>query len=241
VSKWTLSRQALLGLAAAFLIPSATALASATNPYGGTGADVSYPQCGALPAQGPGSFAVIGATGGRAFTSNTCLASEVVWAQTHAASVTFYMNLNYPVGSTASKGASGKYGSCKRADKVCMALNYGDNAAADAVAKAQATGASTTGAWWIDIETANSWSADQTLNADVIQAALGYFNGRSLSAGIYSTSAMWKKIAGSYSPAVPNWVVSAAGANCNTPLFTAGSVWLVQQSSGTSGGNQACL
>jgi hypothetical protein len=237
---WRLACQTFLALAAALLLPAAWVFASPINPYSGSGADVSYPQCSSLPAQGPGGFAIVGANGGKAFTANPCLASEVQWASQFSAPTTFYMNLNYPVGSTASNGLSGKYGNCQHSDKVCQALNYGYKAAAYAQTQAQSTGAAATGPWWIDIETANSWSSNPSLNADVIQGAQAYFTDHSITSGIYSTSSMWTKIAGAYSPSVPNWVVAAAGATCSTPLFSNGFVWLVQQSSGTNNGDLAC-
>jgi hypothetical protein len=238
--KWAAPRRVFVALVLVMLLPSAGAFASTTNPYTGAGADVSYPQCSSLPAQGPGTFAIIGATGGKAFTSNTCLAQEVRWASEFGVPTSFYMNLNYPVGSTASQGMSGKYGSCQHSDKLCQALNYGYNAATYAANQARAAGATINAPWWLDIETANSWSAQANLNADVIQGALAYFADQSITAGVYSTSSMWTKIAGTYSPAVPNWVVAAAGASCLTPIYAGASVWVVQNSSGASGGDQAC-
>ena len=239
--KWALTCRVFVALVLAMLLPSTAAFAKVTNPYAGLkpGADVSYPQCSLLPADGPGAFAIIGVNGGKAFTTNKCLAQEVAWAKSFGVPVTFYMNLNYPLGSTASQGLSStKYGSCQHADKACQALNYGYNAAAYAVS--QAGGPSVSSTWWLDIETANSWSPQVNLNVDVIQGALAYFADQSITAGVYSTTSMWTKIAGSYNPALPNWALPSAGAACDKPIFPAGSVWVLQVSSGTNGGDQAC-
>jgi hypothetical protein len=41
---WPITRQTMVALVAALVFGAGTASASATNPYSGSGADVSYPQ-----------------------------------------------------------------------------------------------------------------------------------------------------------------------------------------------------
>lgn len=231
-------------------------IASATNnsyySSGVVGYDISYPQCSSssLPT---GSFGVIGATGGRAFTANSCLAKEYSWAQNGTTiAPSLYMNLNYPVGSTASQGQSGPAGKCAKSNKACYSYNYGFNAAAYALGQ----GASST-MWWLDIETGNSWSSNRTLNDDVIEGATDYIQQHGATAGVYSTSSMWTTIAGKSfqpgttpipggaqvgTPVMANWAPGGASNSCAgvTPLYTGGQIWLAQYSSSPFDADYAC-
>jgi hypothetical protein len=123
--------------------------------------------------------------------------------QGHAPS--FYINLNYPAHATASQGLSGPAGSCSTSDAACQAFNYGYNTAQDAVSYAGSMNA-TSRTWWLDIEVANYWSKDPSLNARVIRGAIRYFQSHGLTVGIYSIAPMWREIAGSFSPGLPIWV-----------------------------------
>ncbi|HUZ03702.1 MAG TPA: hypothetical protein VMU89_25435 [Thermomicrobiaceae bacterium] len=232
-----------LGLSMALLTASALG-ASASGIYatGTTGYDVSYPNCGStLPASG--AFGIVGATGGRAYTANTCLASELGWAATLPAPPSAYMNLNYAIGSTASNGDTGPAGTCGRKDRACVAYNYGYNAAAYAATLVPSS--VTISTWWLDIETSNSWSSNPSLNADVIKGAVDYLHAQGATVGIYSTAAQWTKIAGSYAPGLPNWVAgalaSSPGSYCGAShAFGGGPVWLTQYSSNGFDGDYAC-
>lgn len=228
---------------------ASTALAS-TDPYtpGSTGIDISWPNCSAtLTAT---DFAIVGVTGGRAFTSNSCFATEWTWATSNTQLQSLYMNLNAPVGSTSRNAKLGPL-SCKHHDKVCLSYNYGWQAAKSAFEQAGAAGASAT-TWWLDVETSNSWTSSTAANAQVIQGAVDYLWGQSVVAGVYSTNAMYAQIAGSYSPTngsgpVPTWYATvatspgAAAGYCNsTYAFTGGTVWLVQYASGSVDADYAC-
>lgn len=134
-------------------------------------------------------------TGGRAFSQNSCLAAEYTWAAQASAAPTLYMNLNYAVGTTAPNGTSGPYGAnCKR-NTACFAQNYGWKAAQAAYTYASGQGA-TVALWWLDIETANSWSSNAALNQATIQGAIDYLRGVGSAVGIYSTPNMWRTITG---------------------------------------------
>jgi hypothetical protein len=227
----------IVAAAAAVLLPFS---AFAAGPYtsGSTGFDESYPQC-AAPLSG-GSFAIIGVTGGHAFTQNGCFGAEYTAAAASGVQVSLYMNLNAAIGSTASQGLTGPKGSCKRSDKQCVAYNYGWNAAKAAIGYATASGASTATTWWLDIETANSWNADTSLNRTTIQGAVdGLKAGGGTNVGVYSTAFMWNSITGSWNTLfVPVWYASATCAAATG--FTGGAVWLVQNASGAPGGDLAC-
>lgn len=214
------------------LAGSADVLASGIYSGGSTGYDVSYPQCGGTP-PAPYAFGIVGVTGGRAFSQNGCLASEYVWAAAASSTApSLYMNLNYPIGTTASQGMSGPKGPCARGDKSCQAYNYGWNAAQDAYAYAMASNAASD-YWWLDIETSNSWSAKTSLNQQVIQGAIDALMGHAVTVGIYSTKRMWNTIAGSYAPGLDNWVAGATASTAasfclSAYAFGGGRVSLVQ-------------
>jgi hypothetical protein len=219
--------------------------ASASSYYGSgtSGYDISYPQCSTASTSWPvAAFGIVGATGGRAFTSNSCLGTEFAWAGsgTPGAAPSLYMNLNYPVGSTASNGKTGPAGTCSKSNSVCYAYNYGYNAASYAFG----LGASST-MWWLDIETGNSWSKTNSLNDQVIEGAVDYIQTHGATAGVYSTASMWRTIAGSSfvpgatpgpggltSPLVvaANWVPGSSSlcGNAGAALYSSGAVWLAQ-------------
>jgi hypothetical protein len=238
-------------LCTAALLSFASTASAATNPYTGAGFDVSYPQCG--KSDPSGSFGIVGVTGGKAFTSNTCFAAQYDGLPAGQASI--YMNLNAAIGSTAGNGSTGPYttsGLCSHGDKTCQAYNYGWKAAQYAYGLAGSRSAST---WWLDIETANSWQAQVSLNQSTIQGALDFLLNRPSPAGvgnprptvgisnlgIYSTASMWQKITGGWKSGFPVWYAGASTTTCsNVSSFTGGPLWLVQQASGVSGGDIVC-
>jgi hypothetical protein len=213
-------------------------------------------------------FGVVGATSGKAFTHNARIATEYSWAQmASAARPTMYLNVNAPYGSTvAGHAASPK--DCTNATatpasgfaqttasagtsaypepSTCAAYNYGWNAAKDAYDYAASMKVPAATFWWLDIEEANSWSANPAVNDATIQGALDYLNSTGVKVGIYSMPFMWKEIAGtSFVPketvngtafAVPTWFpigintqIGALNA-CNTKTsFIPGSpIWILQ-------------
>jgi hypothetical protein len=216
------------------------AVALAAGPYGGSGFDVSYPQCGQPTPSG--AFAIVGVNGGRPFTANSCFATEFANAKTAvggAANVSVYMNLSAPVGRTATQNTSGP-NPCGPGDKVCQAQNYGSNAAAYAYQLAIAGGytSSTSGPgniWWLDIEKANSWSGRTDVNRGSIEGATNYLATKNLTVGIYSTPSMWNSITGTWSTNVqPVWYAGNASTTCSVASYCSGPVWLVQHSCGTT-------
>jgi hypothetical protein len=246
-------QRGVIALCTAALLSFASTALAATNPYLGVGSgfDVSYPQCDKPDPSG--SFGIVGVTGGKAFTSNTCFEAE--YAGVRAGQASIYMNLNAAVGSTAGNGLTGPYtssGSCSHGDKTCQAYNYGWNAAQHAYRLAGAHSAST---WWLDIETANSWQAQTALNQSTIQGAVDFLLNRASpsgatnpqptvgisNVGIYSSPSMWQKITGGWKPDLPVWYAGTSATGCaNASGFTGGPLWLVQQASGVAGGDIAC-
>ncbi|HLH74807.1 MAG TPA: hypothetical protein VKX96_16085, partial [Chloroflexota bacterium] len=194
------------------------------------GYDISFPNCRdhQFPAS-PGYFTVIGVNGGKAYTTNPCFGEQYQWASASGQLPAVYINLNYPRDASAANGRTGPRGTCPPEDAACLAYNYGYNAAQFAVTTAHSQGVSPTN-WWLDIETANYWSPNQALNAQVIQGAIDYLQSQNLHVGIYSVVSMWQTIAGSFAPGLPNWVAQTnsklpASAFCSSAFaFGGGTV-----------------
>ncbi len=230
-----LSTSAFLASIAIVTISASTGVLAATDPYpsGQTGYDISYPQCGGTTP--PGSFGIVGVNGGRPFTNNSCLAAEYAAApKTIAPSL--YINTGYSTAyrnsitaacSTLSRSVSGT-------SRQVQAWAVGCSEADTSVSYATQQGAGSPAAWWLDIETANSWSSSNlSLNRYAIQGAATRLGQSGLPVGLYSSASMWSAITGaSFTPAgvAADW--DAAGGSCATP-FSASPVWLVQST--TSG------
>ncbi len=212
-------------------------------------------------------FAVVGVNRGKAFVHNSRLTSEYDWAHfASAVAPTIYMNINGPYGSTVA-GHLSTPKNCSHATStpasdftptvasrgteqypepsVCEAYNYGYNAAQDAYAYAQSSKVLDT-FWWLDVEEANSWSANPAVNDAVIQGALDYLNKQGLKAGIYSVPYMWREIAGAgFTPTervngtafpVPTWfpigiatqVTATNACNTETSFIPGSPIWVLQ-------------
>jgi len=162
-----------------------------------------------------------------------------------ASNVSVYMNLSAPVGKTATQNTSGPQ-ACGHGDKVCEALNYGWNAAAYAYKQATGNGYTSSAGglatiWWLDIETANSWSGRTDVNRGSIQGATNYLVGQHLTVGIYSAPSMWNSITGTWTTNGQSaWYAGNSLTGCNVSSFTGGPLWVVQNSSGTTNGDQGC-
>lgn len=229
---------------AAALVMALNASASAGfNPYvsGSIGYDYSYPQCGtAAPAA---SFGVVGVNGGYPFTYyNTCLGAEyAVAARTGNAAV--YVNTGYDPTYTAIDGRHTTQSCANMSATVAgsqsqkAAWAVGCSEAQRDVAYFSAQSATSPTAWWLDVETANSWStSDLTLNSYAIQGLVATLRqSTSVPVGIYSTAYQWTEITGGYkAPVDANWVATGqrtakrAKQSCGSTGFTGAKVWLVQ-------------
>ncbi|MFZ1075580.1 MAG: hypothetical protein WAN50_04375 [Minisyncoccia bacterium] len=236
-------------------------LSSVGTPYipSNLGYDLSY-----STSQYPGvmfNFGVIGVTGGRAFVDNPRLSSEVAWAQVSSARApTAYMNLNAPYGSTVAANIGGPK-SCPTSvststdPTACQGYNYGYNAAAHSFAYAAGNSINTS-LWWLDIEEANSWSPDTSVNDATIQGAIDYLNAKGIRVGIYSVPYMWDDIAGTafvpnqsvngVAVTTPNWFpigtatqIEAINACVTRNGFISGSpIWLIQYEADSSAVDQ---
>ena len=241
---------ATIGLSAfAQSVSAATPLPDPYLPSGTTGYDASYPQCGATAPAGY-AFGIVGVNHGRPFTQNTCVGAEA--GATSAPSL--YINTGYSgayrknittdckTQSTSLPGTSAQRQAwaigCSEAES---SYNYAKNDGAASVAM-----------WWLDVETANSWSSsDLTLNQYTINGAaselvtLTTLAGTTLPVGIYSSASYWKAITGTggFTPTDTQAEWDAANATCppsGTLGFTGDAVWLAQSTSGGVDTDTAC-
>jgi predicted enzyme related to lactoylglutathione lyase len=181
-----------------------------------------------------GVFGIVGANGGLPFSRNPCLgagstAGELAWAGTTAqlyantADPGPLLSSHWPNGQTVPKPCNTP--NDPGADTLECHYDYGWNAAADSYAAAvdayvslgqAAAGATTTPAplaWWLDVESENSWTTDPTRNVAALQGELDYL--RSVGAaqvGIYTAPAAWASITANtlLFAGLPTWVPGAA-------------------------------
>ncbi|MGH9226425.1 MAG: hypothetical protein ACRD2W_22135 [Acidimicrobiales bacterium] len=215
----------------------------------GHGYDVSWPQCGrALPSDG--DFRIVGVNGGKPYTDNDCLAAQYQWAR-GAPAAAFYINTANP--GTASSavdwyGQRSPHTGCSPSNEAACAFNYGYHGARLAYDYAQGqTGGANRHSWWLDVETANSWSSNTDLNVASIVGAAQFFREHAVPVGVYSTDYQWRRITGGFRmPDVPNWVAGArTGAEAASwcapgSSFTGGPVNLIQWVQGDLDHNFAC-
>jgi hypothetical protein len=229
---------------AAGIILALNASASAGfNAYvsGTAGYDYSYIQCGsAAPAA---SFGIVGVNAGYPFTYyNSCLAPEYA-AAARTGNVAVYINTGYDPTYTAIDGRHTTQDCANTSitiagtpsQQAAWAVGCSEGQRDVAYASAQSAGSPT--AWWLDVETANSWStSDLTLNTYTIQGIVTTLRQvTSVPIGVYSTASQWTAITGGYqAPVDANWVATGqrtsrrAKQSCGAIGFTGAPVWLVQ-------------
>ncbi len=202
----------VVAVSAVYLVGTASAFAYTS---GSTGYDIGYLQCGTTYPNG--SFGIVGVDSGWPFISsvhpgNPCLASEFAHANGGSSTVTAglyvntgfdptYTDSNHTTAGCASKSAH-VYGTL--AEQAAWAA--GCSEAEKDFAYATSVGISNNpAAWWLDIETSNSWCgqpstncSDLSLNLYTIQGLIDTFRLDSPSpVGLYSTSSQWTAIVGS--------------------------------------------
>ncbi|HSP09103.1 MAG TPA: hypothetical protein VLU92_05860 [Candidatus Dormibacteraeota bacterium] len=224
---------AALGLGAGVL-----AVGAQTDPYaaGTTGYDISYPQCGA--GAPTGAFAIVGVNGGRPFSNNSCLAGE------YSAAASLYINTGYSGAyrKAITSGCASQSKSIVGSSSQKQAWAIGCSEADKSVTYATGSGASSITMWWLDVETANSWSSsDLSLNKYTINGAAARLAQTGPPVGVYSNASMWATITGTSSFAHPNIAADwdTAGGACGTG-FSGDPVWLVQSTVGGVDSDTAC-
>ena len=192
------------------------------------------------------AFGIVGVNGGRVFSVNSCLASQITWGR--GTKTELYANTGNPGPALSSFWPKGQ-----TTPKVCDAANpdtadcaydYGWNAAKHSFDTAVAAyrqlglaGSPSATAWWLDVETSNSWRTTAALNVAALQGGVDYLRSVGVTKlGMYSTTAQWGEITGGSTAFadLPSWGAGApnekaAKQHCaSTPGFTGGRLAMVQ-------------
>ncbi|HET7311256.1 MAG TPA: hypothetical protein VFJ17_08010 [Mycobacteriales bacterium] len=253
---------ALTAAVAALLVPASAEAGKPRQTATAATYDVSYPQCGgALPSKIDGG--IVGVNGGIVYSANPCLATEWAWA---AKATTYtpalYANTANPGPAYSSHWPTGKTTPqpCDGSNSASCSYDYGWYAAKDSFADAAAVTSSAAGvAWWLDVETGNSWetlesaygqTADAQANdrAALAGAVDALHNSGVQSVGIYSTSYQWQQITGGTGTQFagqPIWVagtgsLKTANSNCTSTPFTGGPIQLAQYAQSGYDANTHC-
>ena len=230
----TLRRLTLALCLVALASPVTASAATAPSPVS-VGFDVSFPQCGQTLPPSPG-FGVVGVNNGHGFSTNPCLAFELVWAQDAAnAAPSFYLNTQNPgpAGAPDWPVSQATPQACAGNNSTGCAYDYGWNAASTSyasvlTAEAQDGATSPSAAadaarWWLDVETGNQWETTEGLYANnattqsydqaTLQGMIGFLQSvGATQVGIYSTVRQWTAIMGVTSAfaGIPVWVPGLA-------------------------------
>jgi hypothetical protein len=249
-------------------LSAASAASAASASSVGVGFDISFPQCnGAFPSGG--AFGIVGVNGGRPFGANPCLGtgngpSELGWAGTGAQ---LYANTADPGPALSSHWPNGQVlpkpcntPSNPGSDTPECHYDYGWNAAADSYQDAvtayislgwAAVGATRTpvsNQWWLDVESANSWTQTVSSNVQALQGEVDYLRSVGAAAvGFYSSLGDWQTLTGNTSlfGSSPSWLAGAgsladAQSRCGGSGFTGGGVALVQFVAGGIDNDVSC-
>ncbi len=224
-------RHALVAAAICCLLQSAVGIASAATLYppGSTGIDVSWPNC-AVQIPTSASFGIVGVTERTVYSAtNPCLAAE---AAHFRKTLSLYANSGWNDHSPHLNPSSPK--ACPGEDADCLAYNYGYNAGLAAYDAAAAAGLSS-GMWWLDVESDNTWNDDAIQNRNSLQGEHDALTARgATTVGVYSTTSTWQSITDDWQNSWPNWIgsddpASAQGRQaCTGHQFTGGPTLVVQ-------------
>ena len=214
--------------------------ASAYYTSSSPGYDASYPQGSSTPPSNV-SFAIIGVTHGRPFTTNQY--AQTQWSNavyeistsTSTSTSTYRPSLYFNTGYALAYAKSDT-GTCKNESTSQFLSSGGSKHTISALQAAWAIGCSeadwavsvepgTPVMWWADVETGNSWSANTALNqATILGMASEFTNAKvPIPFGIYSTPSMWASITGSnfVVPGVAgDWQAGATVNTCQSSGFT---------------------
>jgi hypothetical protein len=202
----------------------------------------------------------VGVNGGLANNANPCFGTELAWANgstgtTAQPKASLYVNTANPgdvtprVADWPTSGSSVKYGTCDGSNSAACAYIYGQDRATYDVGL---VGASTY-RYWLDVETTNSWSANQANNVADLEGMTDYFTSQGNAVGIYSTGYQWGQIVGSSVGTtsslngLSDWLagggtLSGATTLCGaSPLTTGGSVSVTQYMSHRVDNDHSCI
>jgi hypothetical protein len=248
------------------------ALAAKPAPGGGggttttiTGNDISWPQCGKTYPKGQ-AFGIVGVTGGKASNFNPCFKTQYTWALTSTgvtkqAPVQLYINTGNPGDvlsqynvqdwPTSSDPSVDPYGQCSGTwtDDAACSWEYGYERAQDDLSFVNT---STSGNWWLDIETSNSWTSDLVKNQASLEGMVYALQQAGKTVGIYSSSGSWSSLFGPVAQSsslysLNEWrpgakTLSKAQSDCSlTPFEGNGKVVLTQYVSAQLDYDYSCI
>jgi len=224
---------------AAIVLFGSTALAQGIYVSGTIGSDVSWPNCTTKLSTGA-SFGIVGVTDGLGYSTNPCLAKEA----SNYKNLSLYVNTGWNSSSSHIIATSPKL--CATADTTCLAYNYGYNAGLYAYNAATTSGLHSS-TWWLDVETANTWSTNTTQNQNSLQGEHdALMASGATTVGAYSTTAQWDSVTGTWLNNWPSWgattwkTASQAKTYCTGHQFTGGTTWLIQFTGKTIDQDYAC-
>jgi hypothetical protein len=220
-----------------------------------SGYDVSYPQCGSTLPSAP-LFGVVGIDGGVVRKANPCLSTEAAWARgaTSDPQPGYYVNTanpgprvstHWPTSTDGPRACAASY---PANDSTACAYDYGWANASDSWSRATSAGLVdlSAAAWWLDVETGNSWESLQyggtssyfANDLASLQGQLDFLVGHGVvSVGVYSTAYQWSQVVGGAKLATaPVWyagvgTLTNAQAHCSNAVadaFTGGRVTMAQ-------------
>lgn len=220
-------------------LASTAGSAAALGQYvpGSTGVDVSFTNCGArIPNV---SFGVVGVSAGTGYSANPCLGAE---AAHFTANLSLYVNTGWYAASSHIDPSSPRQ--CAAGDQNCLAYNYGYNAGLYALSYATSQGVHSS-TWWLDVETANTWSSDATQNRNSLQGEYdALISHGATTVGVYSTTGQWHDITADWVNGWPSWgattwsTAKQARTYCTGHMFTGGPSYLMQFGAHGSGLDQ---
>lgn len=240
----------------------APALAATPRP---TGTDVSY----ALPGTSSDCvrgltsgvpFALVGVNSGLPTGTNPCLVAQLAWAATATGTgrpaVEVYVNAANPGDvrrlaawwPSADRTRAGKAvphvpGRCSGGNTVACAYVYGWSIAADDLGRGVPSGVHR---WWIDVETANTWSSRSTeRNRSVVEGMSARFTAAGHVVGLYGLPSEVPFLLGTIAAhtalaSAPTWIsgdgdAAAAAHRCTLAPFSGGRTTLSQYTVSESG------
>ena len=218
---------ALGSLLAGVIIFGSSAFAQGIYVSGTVGSDISWPNCSSRIANGS-RFGIVGVTDGLGYSTNPCLTKEV----TNYTNLSLYVNTGWDSNSTHINANSPRV--CVSGDNNCLAYNYGYNAGLYAYNAAASQGIHSS-TWWLDVETANTWSNNALQNQNSLQGEHDALvaNGAT-TVGAYSTTVQWDSVTGTWLNNCPSWgattwrTANQAKTYCTGHQFTVGTTWLIQ-------------
>ena len=191
--------------------------------------DVSWPNCQTSLTYNS-QYGLVGVNAGLAFTTNPCMHQEA----SHFERYSLYLNTGYPGVSVAARHLIQPV-TCQLSDNPCIAYDYGYQAAVFAIRTAALQGLHTN-QWWLDVENANSWSDDTSLNRASLEGMVQAIKDTTLfsNIGYYSYPGQWDLLTGSWDAKLPAWIATGTTAAntaqqaCDTVAFDKGEVVLGQ-------------